>query len=204
VLRAFEHDACPPRLCARGQNGITPVFLAHEALFQQIRKIAGKLKIIHKLFAKQRGLQLSLGEGRARVLDQIAQQDAYFGGCSEPARLYAGGKSVSRHGVPPGDILCARMRYFILIIPRRGRKVKRKTADKARKNNAAAVRQHCAARLSAIKYRFYHAGRARHGVYPPPDMSGVQAVFQRKGDAIVELNLKALAAGKEIAEKTMK
>lgn len=75
---------------ACGQNGITPVFLAHEALFQQIRKIAGKLKIIHKLFAKQRGLQLSLGEGRARVLNQIAQQDAYFGGCSEPARLYAG------------------------------------------------------------------------------------------------------------------
>ena len=32
----------------------------------------------------------------------------------------------------------------------------------------------------------------------------IREIFQRKGDAIVELNLKALAAGKEIAEKTMK
>ena len=30
----------------------------------------------------------------------------------------------------------------------------------------------------------------------------IREIFQRKGDAIVELNLKALAAGKEIAEKT--
>ena len=28
----------------------------------------------------------------------------------------------------------------------------------------------------------------------------IREIFQRKGDAIVELNLKALAAGKEIAE----
>ena len=32
----------------------------------------------------------------------------------------------------------------------------------------------------------------------------IREIFQRKGDVIVELNLKALAAGKEIAEKTMK
>ena len=32
----------------------------------------------------------------------------------------------------------------------------------------------------------------------------IREIFQKKGDAIVELNLKALAAGKEIAEKTMK
>ena len=32
----------------------------------------------------------------------------------------------------------------------------------------------------------------------------IREIFQRKGDAIVELNLKALEAGKEIAEKTMK
>ena len=32
----------------------------------------------------------------------------------------------------------------------------------------------------------------------------IREIFQRKGDAIVELNLKALAAGKEITEKTMK
>ena len=32
----------------------------------------------------------------------------------------------------------------------------------------------------------------------------IREIFQRKGDAIVELNLKALAAGKEIPEKTMK
>ena len=31
----------------------------------------------------------------------------------------------------------------------------------------------------------------------------IREIFQRKGDAIVELNLKALAAGKEIAEKLM-
>jgi indolepyruvate ferredoxin oxidoreductase, beta subunit len=31
----------------------------------------------------------------------------------------------------------------------------------------------------------------------------IRDIFQRKGDAIVELNLKALAAGKEIAEKMM-
>jgi len=31
----------------------------------------------------------------------------------------------------------------------------------------------------------------------------IRDIFQRKGDAIVELNLKALAAGKEIAEKLM-
>lgn len=32
----------------------------------------------------------------------------------------------------------------------------------------------------------------------------IREIFQRKGDAVVEMNLKALAAGKEIAEKTMK
>ena len=32
----------------------------------------------------------------------------------------------------------------------------------------------------------------------------IREIFQKKGDAIVELNLKALAAGKAIAEKTMK
>ena len=32
----------------------------------------------------------------------------------------------------------------------------------------------------------------------------IREIFQKKGDTIVELNLKALAAGKEIAEKTMK
>ena len=31
----------------------------------------------------------------------------------------------------------------------------------------------------------------------------IREIFQRKGDAIVELNLIALAAGKEIAEKLM-
>ena len=31
----------------------------------------------------------------------------------------------------------------------------------------------------------------------------IREIFQRKGAAIVELNLKALAAGKEIAEKLM-
>ena len=31
----------------------------------------------------------------------------------------------------------------------------------------------------------------------------IREIFQRKGEAIVEMNLKALAAGKEIAEKLM-
>ena len=31
----------------------------------------------------------------------------------------------------------------------------------------------------------------------------IREIFQRKGDAIVEMNLKALAAGKDIAEKLM-
>ena len=34
--------------------------------------------------------------------------------------------------------------------------------------------------------------------------TSIREIFERKGEAIVEMNLKALAAGKEIAEKLMK
>ena len=33
--------------------------------------------------------------------------------------------------------------------------------------------------------------------------TSIREIFERKGEAIVEMNLKALAAGKEIAEKLM-
>ena len=33
--------------------------------------------------------------------------------------------------------------------------------------------------------------------------TSISEIFERKGEAIVEMNLKALAAGKEIAEKLM-
>ena len=51
------------------------------------------------------------------------------------------------------------------------------------------------------------AAKAPAGTLPEIDYEKVQdsirEIFLRKGEAIVEINLKALAAGKEIAEKLM-